>query len=861
MQPSGRGLVDTHLARLVDAVRAPGRVVVHAPPGTGKTTRVPPALVDAFGDRGAVVVLEPRRIAARAAADFVAAQRRTRVGEEVGFQVRHERCGGESTKLWYVTEGILTRRLVRDSFLDGVAVLVLDEFHERHLHSDLALAVALELQRTVRPDLGIVVMSATLDGARMAEHLGGCPVISVETGLYPVTLHYESTAERAALSVRVERALGRALAAGGDGGDILVFLPGVGEIRRIAGAIAPLAARYDVDVHELHGNLPLEEQRRVLRRGPRRRVVLSTNVAETALTLEGVTIVIDSGLARMARYDARHGFNSLQISRISRAAAEQRAGRAGRTQAGTCWRLWSAAEHAERLGQEAPEIQRLELAELVLHVRAWGLARPDALPWLDAPPSAAWVRAETLLRRLGALDAGGALTSVGRQMARLGTEPRLACMLLAARELGEAGQGALIAALAGERDVRRSARFDPGVGRDSHPVTIGAPAVEPASLGSDLIDAAELFSIACRARFERGACVRLDLDRTTLLAVERSRVAFARALGASTEPPAHIDAEVVGRAVLAAYPDRLCRRREPGSLRARMVGGTGVVLEAQSAAAGAELFIAIDADGGPRRQRAEVRVRSASAVRPEWLVDAGTESLREVSSLEFDAEGESVVERRERRYLDLPLGESVVVARPGPEAAGVLADAALARRTAAFAVGAAEARWLARLGFAVRAFPTEGWPAVEELFTAMVHRLCATRRNFAELRRVALLPELVRELGAARVGVLDRELPESLALPGGRRAAIHYEGERAPYVAARVQDLFGLAASPTLARGRVVVGFEILAPNQRPVQITRDLASFWASGYAEVRRELRGRYPKHAWPEDPRAPLPPRRRG
>lgn len=860
MLPSGRGLVDTHLARLVAAVRTPGRVVVHAPPGTGKTTRVPPALVDAFGDRGAIVVLEPRRIAARAAADFVAAQRRTRVGGEVGFQVRHERVGDERTRLWYVTEGILTRRLVRDCFLDGVAVLVLDEFHERHLHSDLALAAALELQRTVRPDLGIVVMSATLDGARMAEHLGGCPVISVETGLHPVTLHYEATAERVALSARVERALGRALAAS-DGGDILVFLPGVGEIRRIAAAVAPLAARHDVDVQELHGNLPLEEQRRVLRRGPRRRVVLATNVAETALTLEGVTSVIDSGLARLARYDARHGFNSLQIGRISRASAAQRAGRAGRTRAGTCWRLWSATEHVERLEQEAPEIQRLELAELALHVQAWGLARPDTLPWLDAPPPAAWVRAETLLRRLGALDAERALTAVGRQMARLGTEPRLARMLLAAQELGEAGQGALIAALAGERDVRRSARFDAGFGRDSHSASTGAPVSEPASLGSDLVDAAELFCAAHRARFDRGACVRLDLDRPTLLAVERARVAFARALGAPSELPLRVDAEVVGRAVLAAYPDRLCRRREPGSLRARMVGGAGVVLEAHSAASGAELFLAIDADGGPRRQRAEVRVRSASAVRPEWLAGVGAESLTEVSHLEFDAEGESVVERRERRYLDLPLGESATVAQPGPEVAAILAAAALARRAAACTFGAAESRWLARLGFAVRAFPTEGWPAAEELFAAVVHRLCATRRSFAELRRVALLPELARELGAVRVGVLDRELPESMTLPGGRRSMIHYEGERAPYVAARVQDLFGLAASPTLARGRVTVGFEILAPNQRPVQITRDLASFWANGYAEVRRELRGRYPKHAWPEDPRAPLPPRRRG
>lgn len=858
--PEGGGLpafpVDGLLPDLVAALRADGAAVVQAPPGAGKTTRIPAALLDAFGAGGSVVVLEPRRIAARAAADHVAGLRGGRVGGEVGYQVRFERVGGEATRLWFLTEGILSRRLARDPFLDDVAVLVLDEFHERHLHGDLALAVACELRRSVRPDLRLVVMSATIDAAPVARHLGGCPVLTSEGRRYPVEVSYAPPSDpRAPLPGRVAAAVERLLREGIDG-DVLAFLPGVGEIRRAGELLEPAARQFGVEVLPLHGNLPLAEQQRVLRPSPRRRVVLATNVAETALTIEGVTAVVDGGVARVGRYDPRHGINRIELAPISRAAADQRAGRAGRTAPGRCVRLWSKAEQGGRLAREAPEIARLDLAEMVLLLRSWGLSDPRSLPWLDPPPAAALDRAERLLAALGATaSAGGDLTATGRRMLRLAAEPRLARVLVEAERLGHASAGCLAAALASERDIRlaRGGIGGSRVGwqRPGEGVASAAVAYD----GSDLVERAELFLEAQRARFAGPVCHALGIDRGTVHQVDRARRAYAAALGAG-DAAASIDAEALRRCVLAGFPDRLVRRRAAGSLRGVMVGGTGVALDEESAATAAELYVAVEIDHGARGARSEARVRLASAVERAWLDEILPGNLATDAVVEFDAARERVVERRVTRYLDLPLEEEVALDVARGAAGAVLAGAALAAPEKALTIGVPEHAFLDRVGFVHAWLPDAGLEDPEALLAGVVRSLCATRSSFAELRRVGLLAELRRALPHAAVGVLEREAPETWPLPSGRAAPVRYRRDRPPAVEARVQELFGLTQTPRLARGRVPLVFEILAPNQRPVQITEDLASFWRNGYPEVRKELRGRYPKHDWPEDPLTATP-----
>lgn len=844
--------VDEIVGDLVAALRTDGCAVVQAPPGAGKTTRIPPALLDAFAAEGRVVVLEPRRIAARAAAEYVARQRGGKPGHDVGYHVRFDRVGGPATRLWFLTEGVLSRRLSRDPFLEDVAVLVLDEFHERHLHGDVALAVACELRRTVRPDLRLVAMSATLDAEPIARHLGDCPVLTSAGRRFPVEVSYAAPSDaRTPLASQVATQIEGLLRDGVDG-DILAFLPGVGEIRRSAELLESVAQRFSVDVVPLHGSLPLADQQRVLRPSSRCRVVLATNVAETALTVDGVTTVVDGGLARVARYDVRHGFNRIELATISRASADQRAGRAGRTAPGRCVRLWSAAEHAGKLERETPEIARLDLTDIVLMLRSWGLSDPRELPWLDPPPASALARAERVLAALGATQRhGGALTETGRRMLRLAAEPRLARVLVEAERSGHSATGCLAAALASERDIRLARRMS-GARRSGSPRP-GAVASDVAAYdGSDLIERAELFLEAKRSGFAAAFCRSLDLDRATLHQVERAQRAYAAALRVERSPDlSDLNADALRRCVLAGFPDRLVRRRAPGSLRGLMVGGTGVVLDEDSAAAGAEFYVAVDIDHGGRGAHSEARVRIASAVERSWLEEVFPDNLSTDVVVEFDAARERVVERRMSRYLDLALDEEVALDFESRGAGPILAAAVLAAPERALTIGSVEQRFLDRIGFAHAWISEAGLGSPEALLTEVVGSLCTTRTSFAEMRRVNLLAEFRRAVPHAMLAMLDREVPDTWTLPSGRSVPVRYRGKLPPVVEARVQELFGLLRTPRLAHGKAPLVFEILAPNQRPVQITEDLESFWRSGYAEVRKQLRGRYPKHDWPEDP----------
>ncbi|MBI2963393.1 MAG: ATP-dependent helicase HrpB [Deltaproteobacteria bacterium] len=734
--------IDPLLPRVVDALRTGSRLVLRAAPGAGKTTRVPAALLDAGADGGKqVVVLEPRRIAPRAAAEFVARRRGGSVGEEVGYRARFEQRGGARTRLWFVTEGVFSRSLVRDPYLEGVGVVVLDEFHERHLQG----GVVRELQETVRPDLNLAVMSATLDTERLAAYLGGSPALTSEGRAFPVTIEHEREPSGARPDARVAAAVSRVLGDPGDRGDVLVFLPGAAAIRRAAQAAAPLAAAHGLDVVPLHGDLPLDAQRRAIEPGRRRRVVLSTNVAETALTIEGVTAVIDRGLAREARFDPGRGLNRLEEVRVSRAAAEQRAGRAGRTRPGRCLRLWTAAEHAERRERELPEVLRLDLAAIALELRAWGARDLARFPWLDSPSEAALRSAERLLRELGTVDEGGEVTDVGRRMLAIAAAPHLACILVEAERRG-AADAPLVAALATERDILLERR-ELGAERP-------ATGARWATGRSDLLLRLELFREAERAGFSAAACSSLGLDPAALRAVERARRQLARTAPAGPGSPGAGAGDALLRCALAGFPDRVVRRRERGWPRGVMVGGTGVVLDPASVVREAELFVAVDLDAGPRRERSEARVRIASAVEREWLEEAFPQAVRREREIVFETAAERVVERERERYQDLVLGEVVRHDVDRRLAGERIAVAAKRDPAAALALGADEERLLDRARFLARTMPELGFPESSDvLLHRVIDALAPDKRSFAELRyRRRPLPGRFG-LGSRREGV------------------------------------------------------------------------------------------------------------
>jgi ATP-dependent helicase HrpB len=826
--------IDAVLPELVAALRAHPCAVLRAPTGAGKTTRVPPALLDAgLAGPGAVVMLEPRRVAARAAARRMAEERGTELGGEVGYQVRLERRASRVTRILVLTEGLLVRRLVDDPLLEGVGVLVFDEFHERSVDTDLALALARRVQLEARPELRLVVMSATIDSGEIARWLGGAPVIESEGRLHPVTVEHVERDDDRPLHVRVAQGVGRALER--TSGDVLAFLPGVGEIRRAREELEPLARRRGLLLAELHGDLPLEEQDRALRPGPRRRVVLATNVAETSVTVEGVTAVVDSGLARVARHDTGVGLDRLELEGISRASAEQRAGRAGRTAPGIALRLWTAQEERSRAERGEPEIRRVDLAGPLLQLFAFSETDVRAFPWFERPSDAAVERALDLLRVLGALDGHG-LTARGRTLARLAVHPRLGALLLAAHELGVLELAAFAAALLQERDpfVRGARRGRRG-------------------FGSDVLERA----LALREFAEggRGSAHELNLGAARFVArvAESLRGDVTRVLGeeAGTDLP---EAEAFERAVLAAYSDRLARRREPGSPKSVMVGGRGVVLARESAVTDAELFCCVELDAG----KSEALVRQASAVEREWLDPS---ALRTESRCGLDERSGRVVALRRTLFADLVLDEVETGEVDDELAARALSEAAARDLPRWLPLAEPEtAQFLARVRSLRGWLPELELPAFDDAeLAALLPEHALGARSLAELKKRDLAAFLRSKLTWEQQLTLEREAPEMLPVPSGSRIRLTYEPGRPPVLAARIQELFGLAETPRVARGRVGVLLHLLAPNHRPQQVTDDLASFWNGAYHTIKAELRRRYPRHAWPDDPWNAAPERR--
>ncbi len=829
--------IDEVLPELIAALRQGSAAVLIAPTGAGKTTRVPPALLAAgIGGDQQIVMLEPRRIAARAAARRMAEEGGWTLGHEVGYQVRFERKAGPETRILVVTEGILVQRLQADPFLEGVGVVIFDELHERGLQTDLSLAMARRVQREVRPDLKLVAMSATLDPGPVAAFLGGAPAIESRGRLYPVDILYLDRPDDRPLPGQIAAGVRRVLAA--TPGDVLVFLPGVGEIQRSAEALAGLAAEQDLAVLPLYGDLPAERQDAVLRPSSRRKVVLATNVAETSITVDGVTAVVDSGAVRRLRFDPATGLDRLELGKISRASADQRAGRAGRQAPGICLRLWPAWEQATLPERETPEIARVDLAGPALQLLAWGEPDLAAFDWFEPPDPATLATATLLLRQLGAIDDRG-VTALGRTMARLPVHPRLGRLLVEGQRLGRAREAALLAALLSERDPFPRASRGAGPRRASR---------------SDLLDRLDALEA-----FERRNAFAGDLNAGAARYVLRARDQLLelakRELGMGPDGGDLREEEPLLRALLAAYPDRVARRREPRSPRGVMVGGRGVRLADESAVLEAPLFLCVELDGGTL---SDALVRKASEVELAWLP---AERLRTTIDLEFDESRDRVAAWKRTRYDDLVIAEAEVPPPDAAETARVLAAAAAERLDRALPLDDPEvAAFLARVRSLADWMPELALPRfTEDELRELLPALAAGRKSFAELRRAPLLDVLQGALSYQQLEAVRREAPERLEVPSGSQIRIAYEPGKPPVLAARIQEMFGLAETPRVAAGRVPVLLHLLAPNGRPQQVTHDLRSFWENTYRQVRKELAGRYPRHAWPEDPWNAKPQRR--
>ena len=827
--------IDTVLPELLRALGEQSSVVLQAPAGAGKTTRVPPAIFDAgLAGSGQVVVLQPRRLAARAAAARIAADRDGKLGDEVGYQVRFERQASRGTRILAVTDGVFVRLLADDPFLEGVSVVVFDEFHERSIHTDLALAMVRRVQLDVRPELKVVVMSATLAAEPIAAWLGGSPIVRSEGRTFPVDLRYLAHAPQGPIAPRVVQGVQSLLAE--TTGDVLAFLPGVAEIRQTERELAAGGCTGDAAVMPLYADLPLAEQQAVLEPGKHRKIVLATNVAETSLTIEGVTAVVDSGLARVLRLDPALGIDRLETTRISRASADQRAGRAGRTAPGVCLRLWSEREHAGLRDFESPEIARVDLAGPALELLCWGETDLKSFGWYEAPPDAAIEQALRLLRRLGAYGDRGA-TDVGRKMARLPIHPRLARALVEGHSLGHGPRVALACALLSDRDPFRSSRD----GESDH------------TSDSDVLD-----RVAALEAFERSGQRHGELghiDAGAAKAVLRARNQLVRL---SAEPAAESSRrvsadEAVLRALFVAFADRLARRREPNSPRAVMLGGRGVRLTRASAVRDAPLFVCVNLS---ETGKSESLVHLASAVEREWLP---MEDLEVSVEVEFDPRRERVVAIKRTRLEDLILDESPTNIPASVDPAPLLARAAAEHLERTLSLDEEASHFLARLNFLRQWMPELELPDLgDDPLRGLLPWLAIGRQSFDELRRAPVLPALKAMLTPAQLAALDRDAPERLRVPSGSLLPLRYEPGQPPILAVKIQEMFGLRETPRVAGGRVPVLLHLLAPNMRPQQVTADLASFWKNGYPVVRKELRRRYSKHPWPEDPLSAAPKR---
>jgi len=798
-------------AALADATR----VVLVAPPGAGKTTRVPLEMLrQPWVENRKIIVLEPRRLAARAAALRMAQTLGEEVGETVGLRVRLQSRIGPKTRIEIVTEGVFARMILDDPSLDGVAAVVFDEFHERSLDADMGLALALDAQAGLREDLRILVMSATLDGARVAALLDGAPVIQSEGRAFPVVTHYISRDPRARIEDEIVRVVMQALR--GEAGSLLVFLPGQGEIVRTAERLREKITDATIDVAPLFGAMDRRAQDLAIEPAAsgRRKIVLATSIAETSLTIEGVRIVIDSGLARVPRYEPDIGLTRLETVRVSRAAADQRRGRAGRTEPGVCYRLWEEAATGALQPYATPEILAADLSSMMLDLAEWGARDPASLRWLDPPPQPAVNEARNLLRPLGALDEEGAITETGRAIRSLALPPRLARMVVEAARAGEADLAADIAAVIVER-----------------------------GLGGDSIDISARVERLARDRSPRAQ----DARRLARGWADKAR-SLARSL-AQTKARDDYDVDRIGALVATAFPDRIAKARgKPGEFL--MANGRGASCEAHDALTKAPYLAIAEVSG----RAAAARILAAAPLTLQDIESVAGSNIETVDETGFDRATASLRMRRVRRLGAVVLGEQP---RPvtGADAARTLAVGIAALGIERLPWSKAQKQWRDRVLFLRRA-EGDAWPDLSDAGLAAdpaswLAPFIEGRSSLADITADDLDAALKALVPWDMARRLDTEAPTHFEAPTGSRIAVDYEAEGGPVLAIRVQELFGLSQHPSLAGGRVPLTLHLLSPAHRPIQITRDLPGFWKGSWSTVKSEMKGRYPRHVWPDDP----------
>lgn len=826
------------LPELVSAVRRHPNVLLCAPPGAGKTTCVPLELLKLFPvDAGRIIMLEPRRIAAVSAARWMARTLGEEAGQTVGYSIRFESRTSAATRIEVVTEGILTRRIQNDPLLEGVAMVIFDEFHERSIHADLGLALCLDLQQ-VRDDLKILVMSATLDITPLAAMFDNAPVINSEGRSFPVEEIYLDDQVDSRLPERMTAAIHRAL--NETEGDVLAFLPGSGEIRACAARLAESGVtNRRVTVCQLYGDLPFNEQQNAIQPGGQRKVVLATSIAETSLTIEGVRVVIDCGVSRRMQFDPARGMNRLVTLRESRASAEQRKGRAGRLAPGVCYRLFSRHTLNAMIPHTPPEIRETDLSPLLLELSAWGTLDPLALRWLDAPPAAAMAAAGTLLVELDALDENGRITPQGREMMRLPLHPRLARLLLRSRELNCCRLGCDLAALLSERDFVRISRADRVI-LASH---------------SDVSDRLD----ALRNWREHGKSA-ASLDPSALKNVERVVGQLARLVKCPLQKePESCDDDLISRLLLSAYPDRIARRRVGGADGYLLANGRGARISPGSSVRGAEYIVAVALDGG---SQAEAVIHLAAGVAENIIRDErAAHIVRETSLGWSERDGRAVATRLEKLGAVQLSSETFVpdASQLVPAVIAAVRDSGLALLTLDDTVRSLQGR----VAMMKAAFPEREWPDFSDgaLLATLEEWLAphiAGVNNSKRLAQLDVAGLLRQQLDYRQQRELDQLAPTHLTVPSGSRIRLDYTAE-SPVLSVKLQELFGLRETPSIAEGRVMVLLHLLSPAGRPIQVTRDLKGFWDGAYQQVRKELKGRYPKHPWPDDPWSALPTRR--
>ncbi|MBR0699037.1 ATP-dependent helicase HrpB [Bradyrhizobium diazoefficiens] len=808
--------IDAVLDDLSRTLEAHNAAVLVAPPGAGKTTRVPLALLDAPWAKGKkIIVLEPRRIAARASADRMAKSLGERAGETVGYRVRFGSKISRATRIEVVTEGIFTRQILDDPELSGIAAVLFDEFHERSLDADLGLALARDAQTGLREDLRILVMSATLDGARVAKLLGEAPVVESEGRAFPVDTRYLGRKADAPIERQMADAIASALRA--DSGSVLAFLPGAAEIRRTQNFLGERVQDALIEIVPLFGALDAAVQDRAIAPAPKgtRKVVLATSIAETSLTIEGVRIVVDSGLARVPRYEPDIGLTRLETVRASRAAVDQRRGRAGRTEPGVCYRLWDEPQTASLAPYTQPEILSADLSSLVLDLAQWGVADPAALSFLDPPPAPAWKEAKSLLSELNALDGDGRITAEGKSLRALALPPRLARMIVDSHRAGEGEAAAEIAAIITER-----------------------------GLGGDSVDLEHRRDQFRRDRSQRASSAR-DLARR-----------WASQVAASEKAGPQEDLST-GLMLAYAFPDRVARNRGNGSFV--LANGRGAAVEQTSSLARAP-YIAI---GEMTGTAASGRILLAAQITEGEIERHFAEHIESADEISFDRGAMALRARRKRVLHAITLSEATLAVSPSEDTARILADGLIAAGLDRLPWSKAAKQWRDRVMF-LRKAEGDSWPDLSDdgliarrddwLVPALYDKIALKDISPGDLSDalMALLPWEMR----AR---LDREAPTHFEAPTGSVLAIDYEAEQGPTIAVRLQELFGLNTHPSIAAGKVPLVLELLSPAQRPVQVTRDLPGFWRGSYSAVRSDLRGRYPRHPWPDDPASAVPTRR--